>query len=397
MDMDSPWWLRRKTAVNCSAKDPTGESALPFVLSFDVKPYTVYCLNPPGDDGCPIGICPNPDIAGVLVRTAHYITVLCLTILIFHAPKRVKDAFYYQMSTVYALLITCIVSLSQGNITQPHATVATLIASSPVSVYFLVYSIRAFWGEHRLEEVLGKKKYLNRGLVFIAVVIWVVIFVFTRNVVGKRFPQASCGNISISGVFRLGFTCSGPYWFLCGPLVPVAIVVALSWLISIFLARKEIWPPGERYQPKFATVWKTIGRRYPLVFLVSIGLIPMVFWQWMVESIVPANDSGLWDPSFSFGQVLALFIAVPPFLQVCKLLPQLWSWIINLPWIACCRRRPRRTTPDFTEKIDLSLEATYYTHPESRTSPEGIGRFPEGEQEMRESVVLPNPDQHHEA
>jgi len=31
----------------------------------------IYCLNPPKDDGCPVGICPNPDIAGPLVRIAR--------------------------------------------------------------------------------------------------------------------------------------------------------------------------------------------------------------------------------------------------------------------------------------------------------------------------------------
>ena len=30
----------------------------------------IYCLNPLNDDNCPVGICPNPDIAGPLVRIA---------------------------------------------------------------------------------------------------------------------------------------------------------------------------------------------------------------------------------------------------------------------------------------------------------------------------------------
>jgi hypothetical protein len=30
----------------------------------------IYCLNPPMHDDCPVGICPNPDIAGPLVRIA---------------------------------------------------------------------------------------------------------------------------------------------------------------------------------------------------------------------------------------------------------------------------------------------------------------------------------------
>ena len=37
----------------------------------------IYCLNPLGDDDCPVGICPNPDIAGVLVRTAR---MFCLVL-----------------------------------------------------------------------------------------------------------------------------------------------------------------------------------------------------------------------------------------------------------------------------------------------------------------------------
>jgi len=35
----------------------------------------IYCLNPVGDDNCPVGICPNPDIAGVLVRIARTFSV----------------------------------------------------------------------------------------------------------------------------------------------------------------------------------------------------------------------------------------------------------------------------------------------------------------------------------
>lgn len=38
----------------------------------DLKSFVgIYCLNPLGDDDCPVGICPNPDIAGLLVRIAR--------------------------------------------------------------------------------------------------------------------------------------------------------------------------------------------------------------------------------------------------------------------------------------------------------------------------------------
>lgn len=58
---------------NCSVTD----NMINFLnlTGLDVKSYlTVYCLNPPADDACPFGFCPNPDIAGPLVRIASELT-----------------------------------------------------------------------------------------------------------------------------------------------------------------------------------------------------------------------------------------------------------------------------------------------------------------------------------
>ena len=160
-----------------------------------------------------------------------------------------KDAFYYQISTVYALLITCSASLIQENITRPHATIAIFIAFSPVSFYFLVYSIRAFWGEHRLDTVLGKKKYLNRGLVFLATGIWISVVVYTSlESTRSRFTQESCREETAQEMFGL-LGLNGI------PSIIIAPIAAFSWFVSIWVARGEIWPPGERYRPKFTTVW----------------------------------------------------------------------------------------------------------------------------------------------
>jgi len=177
------------------------------------------------------------------------VTSLPLAILIFHAPKRVKDVFYYQISTIYALLITCSASLFQQNITRFHATVAIFIASSPVSFYFLVYSIRAFWGEHRLDAVLGKKRYLNRGMVFLAVGVWISIVVYTSlESTRSHFAQASCKTETAQETLALR-------GFIGAPSVVIAALAVISWTVSIVLARREIWPPGGGYRPNFATVW----------------------------------------------------------------------------------------------------------------------------------------------
>lgn len=41
-------------------------------------------------------------------------------------------------------------------------------------------------------------------------------------------------------------------------------------------------------------------------------------------------------------QVLAVFVAVPPMIEVAHSAPQLWRWFINLRWIRFITRRPAR-------------------------------------------------------
>jgi len=163
------------------------------------------------------------------------------------------------MSTVYALLVTCTVSLFRQNVTRFHASVASTIALSPVSFYFLFYSIKAFWGEHRLDTVLGKKKYLNRGMVFFAVAMWFSIIVYTSMESKKNnFTQKSCRSSTMQELF-LRVTLNpleiGLVLILLSPWFVLTIIATFLWFISIVLVRKEIWPPGEQYRPKFVTVW----------------------------------------------------------------------------------------------------------------------------------------------
>ena len=110
----------------------------------------------------------------------------------FYAPDRVEDVFHYQMLTIYSLLITCSISLIRQSITQFHATIAIFIASSPVSIHFLLYSARAYWGKHQLDKVLGKENLLNRRLVFVATIIWISTSIYAWLGPTRRFTQESC-------------------------------------------------------------------------------------------------------------------------------------------------------------------------------------------------------------
>ena len=87
--MDSPWVDNSSTSTYyCWVEDPseasTHENVFSMTVNRDMFNYfsqpggqinltsfvDIYCLNPLGNDNCPVGLCPNYDIAGLLVRIA---------------------------------------------------------------------------------------------------------------------------------------------------------------------------------------------------------------------------------------------------------------------------------------------------------------------------------------
>ena len=85
-----------------------------------------------------------------------------------------------------------------------------------------------------------KENYLNRGLVFLAVGIWIPIAIYTSlRSTGGRFTQGSCMIKTTQRVLAL-------QGFIGAPSIVLSTLAVISWSVSIVLARKEIWPPGER-------------------------------------------------------------------------------------------------------------------------------------------------------
>jgi len=187
-----------------------------------------------------------------------------LAVLIFYSPKRVQEAFYSQILTIYSLLLTCLVSLVRGDLTRFHALVVLALVLSPITVYFVAYSIRSFWsGHHRLESLLGRTRYLRRFLVLLAGASWIAILIYAylpNN--EKRFAQASCKGRSVMDAFYLivpflyiwAFADAGVAYPAVLFTLPFLIMIA-AWIIAILRRKKEIWPPGEPYRPRFIKVW----------------------------------------------------------------------------------------------------------------------------------------------
>jgi len=197
---------------------------------------------------------------------------------------------------------------------------------------------------------------VRRTLVFLSLVVWIAILVYAylpRRY--TKFAQDSCRWASIAEEFFLG----SPFAFVrfladnerFGSLVAfiaLPVVVVAAWVFAIVRKRKEIWPPGEPYRPRFGKVWRTVVTSYPFLQFLSVIVAPTAYWVAYVELGV----FNQWDIDFSltFGQVLTVFVTVPPMIEVARLVPALWRWFINVHWVRYItgRRAPKVLSPEET-------------------------------------------------
>lgn len=184
--------------------------------------------------------------------------------LIFYSHKRVHEAFWSQILTIYSLLLTCLISIIRGDLTRFHALVVLALVLSPITVYFIGYSIRSIWStRHRLENLLGPSHYLRRFVVLFAGASWLAIFIYTYLPRGvEHFAQASCKGRSVTE----GFYLTVPFLYIQAyanngiayPAVlfalPFVVMIAV-WTTAILRRKEEIWPPGEPYRPRIVKVW----------------------------------------------------------------------------------------------------------------------------------------------
>ena len=188
---------------------------------------------------------------------------LLSAILIFHNHEELKESFWSQILTVYSLLITCGVSIITHQLTRIHAILATAIAGSPLSLYIVVYTIRSTWGDaNRLVHVVGPGQIIPRTIVLIGFVIWIAlaIYIILPNHL-SNFTQISCDQQTQQVLIKYFFFLP-IVLFVSGfsPLVqwvlslPIQLAI-FSWIIAIWLRRRQIWPRGEKYSPRFWTVW----------------------------------------------------------------------------------------------------------------------------------------------
>jgi len=320
-------------------------------ISNPTRYLQAYCLNPP-DDSCSFGYCPNPDVASPAVRYSTYFTTLAMSIIILHSPEDVLEAFYSQVLNVYSLVIAAVIAIGRHNLTRLHSALALSLAGSPLSLYLLVYVIRSMLHKmNRLQGAFGRGKWLNRLLVLMMVPVWTAVLVFTafpRHF--YHFQQSACDTIVAEDRVVRFFFLPALVLFEVYPGFGVTLLASLGlmWALCIFLQRKEIWKKHNKTLP-LGRMWRTVVDSYPFVHFWTVVVIPHTFWMVNVEVGVLLSPHEQFQATY--GQLLAIFVTVPPAIQLAKMMPRLPLWFADLAWVRLltCRRHKPLLNPKSAE------------------------------------------------
>ncbi|KIJ44593.1 hypothetical protein M422DRAFT_30294 [Sphaerobolus stellatus SS14] len=287
--------------------------------------FGAYCLNPPAADGCPYGYCPNSDIAGLFVRLSTYITNFFVALLVFYHPNELQSSFWAQILNIYALLLAS-------------------TAGSPLSIYIFIYAIRSLFREkHRMSATVGKGHRMTRYIVLLAMAIWLgllICVILPASI--SVFDQEECktGNYVVENFFFLPILIfkDQPRWAQVLMGLPV-ILTTIVWMIALVLRRDEIWQGDEsKWKPHPKRAWRTIRDSYPFFQFWTVVLLPTAYWVATIELGVHFGANNDTIIQASFGQLLAIFVAISPVFSVLQMYPRFHNWFLCLTWVRFCRR-----------------------------------------------------------
>ncbi|KAF7314606.1 hypothetical protein MKEN_00934300 [Mycena kentingensis (nom. inval.)] len=328
--------------------------------------FQSYCLFPP-DDSCEFGFCPNPDVASPTVRASTYFTTVMSAVLILYLPGEVASTFFSQLLNVYSLIIAAIIAVANRNLTKAHTGVAIGLACSPLSAYLILYVVRALFGYNsRLNQVFGPGMWIPRAAVLMLVPVWLTLLTLAAMPRSAwRFQQSACDEVV--GNHRVLREFFEPVLIVARDkaVLPATIFIGVTWLVgwvtAVVRERKVIWKSGKGiFRPH--RIWRKVVDRYPFIQFYTVIFIPHLVWIVNIESGVHKmlkHESF----SYSYGQMLALLVTIPPLYQLILLVPRVFWWFFDLNWVRVIlgrRDKPlhdpghlRRTTTETLYDVDM--------------------------------------------
>ncbi|KAJ6587502.1 hypothetical protein DFH09DRAFT_1307733 [Mycena vulgaris] len=362
----------------------------PLSISDDMfRDYiSAVCLRPDQItmDQCIVGgaswvRCPNPDVSGILVRVSAYMANLLLGIVLMHSPAESSTAVRTQLLTVYSLLISAIIAIVKTDMSRFHSEMTVFLVMSPLSSTLVVYAILGFCGRsHRLDTILSQRRehLLPRLLVIAFAIISLGLVFFSRIANADHFAANPCevdeayrttagivanllfipyAGVALIIVFELTTARGADATPIGGVLLLSApfLVVVISFL-SALVAQRHVFPKQYKLQNKrwrIWVMWDVVAKQYPLLHFCGVFFIPMIYWILLNEVRLLGTPDNIF--SSSFGQILAVFVVLPPLLQVIQMGPTAGPWFMNLTLVRLITRRRRQFVPPLRVSLEDGL------------------------------------------
>ncbi|KAJ7828397.1 hypothetical protein B0H14DRAFT_2812306 [Mycena olivaceomarginata] len=330
---------------------------------------SVVCLRPDQitKDQCDIeGVgtwirCPNSDVSGILVRVSAYLSNLLLGIIVMYDSKEASQAVWTQLVTVYSLLISASIAIGTNGLSRFHSEITVLLVLSPLSSTLIVYAWLSFWpwfmfylvkiqvlrprrerlphrehlfgGEPRV-KILGprRKRLLHRErlsrrerlfggkplqcllvLIFATAASGFLVFTTLADTATSQQPAPVIlwpTGVSVSPLF--------PIFEETGASNSTAMAVVIGTVApSRYELSKRVRHRMRNINIHGVSNFRLRGcvrEALPFLHFCGVFLVPMMYWVMLNELQLWATPDNIFTPSF--GQVLALFVVLPPLVQV---------------------------------------------------------------------------------
>ncbi|KAJ7307964.1 hypothetical protein DFH08DRAFT_1051250 [Mycena albidolilacea] len=338
---------------------------------------SAVCLNPEQITLAQCGVggvswvrCPNSDVSGILVRFSAYMANLLLGIVLMYSPAESSTAVWTQLLTVYSLLISGLIAIGQGSLSRFHSGMTIFLVMSPLSTTLVVYAILGFCGRsHRLDIILSKRRehLIPRLLVILFALISMAIVIFTSAANASHFAISPCESddfyrtfsgvilnflfvpyagvvlllVTLQSVAAVGAVFAATMFFLLLPFILLVGSLVYALVKQRHVLAKQFHVQNNRW--KIWVAWDVIAVQYPLLHFCGVFFVPMAYWILVNEIRTVGTPDNIF--SSSFGQILALFVVLPPLIQVVQMAPFAREWFMNTTFIRFVTGRRGQVPP----------------------------------------------------
>ncbi|KAF9785399.1 hypothetical protein BJ322DRAFT_827653 [Thelephora terrestris] len=294
---------------------------------------TTGCCSDTGCDGPCIDTppTPNPDIEGVAVSVANIVATICLRILITWSPGDVDVGVQASFLQIYSILLSTLLSINRKQLSLDDASFALNLTCSPLTAYLVAASIGDLCGSKTgLYKRIKSHRRIIRFLGTLILPLWLAL-TMVLNFSSSAFTDSyTLGDYSFSQwhIYIKGYIMKV---LRPGPFSPSINFVIIEVFIGIFLLRNwsqlkaevraclKSKPWGWFRLPflSIKSVWCSIDGNHKWFLYLLFAYIDI---GWAFNVMVWVFDSYVDGYILSYGQVLSVFSAIPPFLLTIEFL-----------------------------------------------------------------------------